>query len=220
MNIRIRTIKFISLILFIVFSIFVIKNLGYPGLMSPMELRESLSNYGSVAPFIFILLYIFLTLFLFPGTVLTIAAGVLFGTILGTLYTIIGATIGASLLFLISRYLGRSFISEVIENKYKKIKDYENKLEKQGFKVVVFLRLVPLFPFSILNFSLGLTKVKFKDYFLGTMLGIIPGSFALAYFGDSITELNYTSIIISSLLFILLIFSPKIYKYFKKRFEK
>ena len=78
--------------------------------------------------------------------------------------------------------------------------------------------MVPIFPFNALNFGLGLTKVKMKNYFFGTVLGIIPGSFALAYFGDSLTESSTLNIILSVTLFLALMFSYKIYNYFKKRF--
>ena len=216
---KLKTIKFISLILFIILAIFLFRNFG-SDLTSPMQLREEIENYGNLAPIIFIFLYIVFTLFFFPGTILTISSGILFGTILGTIYTIIGATIGGTLAFFLSKFLGRGFVKDILEKKYEKLNDYDKKLEEKGFRIVAFLRLIPIFPFNGLNFGLGLSKVKTKDFILGTIVGIIPGSFTLAFFGDSITELNYTTIIISSILFILLIFSPKIYKYIKKRVRK
>jgi len=169
-----------------------------------------------LAPVIFILLYTIATIIFLPGTPLTIAGGAIFGTFFGTLYTIIGATIGAAIAFFIARYLGASFVNDLVNKKFKKLDSYDKKLEKNGFLVVLFLRLVPIFPFNGLNFALGLTKVKSKDYIIATFLGIIPGSFVLAFFGGSLASLNPLNIALAIALFILLAFSPKIYKKFKK----
>jgi len=185
--------------------------------LSPSLLRETITGYGVAAPIIFIIIYILATLFFLPGTPLTISSGLIFGSFLGTVYTVIGATIGATLSFIISRYLGKSFVEKILKNKYKKLYSYDKKIEENGLLVVLFLRLVPLFPFNGLNFALGLTKLKKRDFIIGTAFGIIPGSFVLAFFGNSLAELNIMKIVIAVLLFVLLAFTPILYKKFKKR---
>lgn len=211
--------KFLVLIIFILTAIFLIRYLQGTMYFDPMYLRAQLESYGYFSPVIFILIYIFGSVLLVPGTILTIAGGILFGTFLGTLYTIIGATIGATLLFLISRSLGRSFIHDIVEKKYKTIKEYDKKIEKNGFKTILFLRLVPLFPFVAINVFSGLTKVKLRHYFLGTLIGIIPGSFALAYLGDSLAELKVLHIILSIVLILILLFSYHIWKKMKNKIK-
>ena len=128
----------------------------------------------------------------------------------------IGATLGATLAFLIARYFARSFFEDIVERKYPKIRDYDEKLEKNGFMTVLIFRLIPLFPFNGLNFALGLTKVKTRDYFLATLIGIIPGTFAYVYLGNSIAEMNYTNIIYAIVLIVILSLSFKIYNSRKK----
>ena len=186
---------------------------------NPAEVREMVASTGSFAPLVFISLYILSCIFFLPGAVFSISSGVLFGTILGTVYTVIGATIGATLAFLIARYFARSFFEQTVEKKYPKIKEFDEKLEQNGFITVIFLRLIPLFPFNGLNFALGITKVKLKDYFLATMIGIIPGSFTFAYLGDSIVEMNYINIVIAVILIILLSLGLTMYNKHKKRKE-
>ena len=208
--------KFLFLLVLIALALFSVYYFHLSSLLSISTLQDSILAYGMLAPVIFILLYTIATIIFLPGTPLTIAGGAIFGTFFGTLYTIIGATIGAAIAFFIARYLGASFVNDLVNKKFKKLDSYDKKLEKNGFLVVLFLRLVPIFPFNCLNFALGLTKVKSKDYIIATFLGIIPGSFVLAFFGGSLASLNPLNIALAIALFILLAFSPKIYKKFKK----
>jgi uncharacterized membrane protein YdjX (TVP38/TMEM64 family) len=209
-------IKFTILIAIIVAVISIAKMFNLTHLLNPETLREMVLSYGIYAPLIFILIYILVTIFFLPGTPASIAGGLIFGATLGTLYVVTGATIGAIIAFTVARLLGEQFIEDILKGKYKKLYEYDKKIEKSGFMTVLILRLVPIFPFNALNFALGLTRVKFKDYALATLLGIIPGSFALAFFGAGLGQLNISHIIGASLLFITLMFIPKIHKRFKK----
>jgi uncharacterized membrane protein YdjX (TVP38/TMEM64 family) len=196
--------------------IFITRKSGL-NVLHPDFIKQQISIYGVFAPLAYILFYIIATIFFLPGTPITIAGGIVFGILLGAIYTIIGATIGASIAFFFARFLGKSFVDKILEKNFKKLKKYDKKLVKNGFLAVLFFRLIPIFPFNGLNFALGLTKLKFRDYFFGTLIGIIPGSFVLTYFGDSLGSFNIVHILISLSLFILLIFSYKIFKYFLKR---
>ena len=210
-------IKFTSLILIIAVILILIQVFEVGRFLSPSLLRETIIGHGAVAPIVFIIIYILTTVFFLPGTPLTISSGLIFGSFLGTIYTVVGATIGATLAFIISRYLGKSFVERLLKNRYRKLYLYDKKIEENGLLVVLFLRLVPLFPFNGLNFALGLTKLEKKDFIIGTAFGIIPGSFVLAFFGNSLTELNIMKMVIAGLLFVLLALTPVLYKKLKKR---
>jgi uncharacterized membrane protein YdjX (TVP38/TMEM64 family) len=136
---------------------------------------------------------------LFPGTPLTVLAGAVLGSFWGTVVSIVGNVIGASCAFLISRYLLKNFIQNKVLKKYPKVDRFEGELSKNGFFVVLFLRLVPVFPFNILNFLLGVTEVKFKDYFFGTLVGIIPGTFLFVYFGESVKMFSLWNVLFAVL---------------------
>jgi uncharacterized membrane protein YdjX (TVP38/TMEM64 family) len=171
---------------------------------------------GVFAPIGFIIIYIVATIFFFPGTPLTITSGILFGKFLGTFYSLIGATIGASWAFLITRYLGREFIEDLLKGKLKKLRYYDRKLADHGIKITIFLRLIPLFPFNGLNFALGLTKIKFKDFVIGTFIGMIPLTFIYIYFGESAAKMNLINIIISVSLVIVFILGFYLYEKFRE----
>jgi len=217
MNSKQKTItKFIIFIIIIAGLIYSIQYFGIKDYLTPSKIKESVLMFGPLAPFAFILIYNLGSILFLPGTILSVAGGAIFGSTLGTVYVVIGATLGATLAFLISRYFARSFFEDIVERKFPKIKEYDERLEKNGFMTVLFFRLIPLFPFNGLNFALGLTKVKIKDYFLATLIGIIPGTFVYVYLGNSLAEMNYTNVIIAIVLIILLSLSLKIYNSRKK----
>jgi uncharacterized membrane protein YdjX (TVP38/TMEM64 family) len=160
-----------------------------------------------------------------PGTILTGLGGAIFGAYWGFVYVWIGAMIGASVAFWIGRTLGRDFASSLIGDKLKK---YDDGIERNGFATVLYLRLV-YFPFTPLNFGMGLTKVRFWDYFFGTGLGIIVGTFILIFFFATLKDVwasgNWGQLIsfrvfFSVGLFILSLFIPKIIKLIFKRNEE
>lgn len=206
-----QNLKFIGLI-FLIFAILILIFTTNLKNLSPDSIRDTVESYGILAPIAFIILYIILVNLFIPGTLITLVGGALFGTFLGTIYTVIAATIGASLAFIIARFLGGEYVNLLLEKRFKKLYNYDKKFKKHGILIVLFLRLIPLFPFTGLNYALGLTKVKFKDYFIATLIGIIPGTFAYAYLGDSLAELSIINIIISIALIIILASILPIYK--------
>src|SRR3989344_1739632 len=152
---KVNVIKFVVFVLFLSGMLVCITYFDLASYLNPSKVRDMVQSNGLFAPLVFVGLYIIATIALIPGTPLTIAAGVLFGTILGTLYTVIGATIGAVIAFLIARLLGEEFVERLLKDKFKKLSDYNKKLEDNGIPVVLFLRFIPLFPFNALNFGLG-----------------------------------------------------------------
>ena len=136
---------------------------------------------GFWGPAVFIAGYIGATVAFVPGSVLTLAAGAIFGLVWGTAYVMVGATIGASLAFLVARYIARG----TIENRFQGNKRFvaiDRAVERQGLKIVLLLRLSPVFPFNLLNYALGLTNVRFVDYLIACA-GMVPGTLLYIYYG-------------------------------------
>lgn len=144
-------------------------------------LQHKLEQLGWYAPFAFILLYILATVLFLPGSVMSLLGGLLFGAYWGTLYVIFGATIGAAIAFLLGRYLAADFVTARAGNMLTKILAG---VEKEGWRFVAVVRLVPLFPFNMLNYVLGVTKVNFVAYVIASFIFMIPGAFAYSYVGS------------------------------------
>lgn len=153
---------------------------------------------------------------LFPGTPLTLLAGATLGVFWGSVVSIIGNTLGAAAAFFISRYFLRNYVTKTIYAKYPAIQKYETRFFNRGLMTVIFLRLIPLFPFNALNYLLGVTQVKTKDYLMGTAFGIIPGTIAFVYFGNAITMLSPFHIISSVVAIVGLTY---VGKYYEKRYK-
>lgn len=149
--------------------------------MSQMSLESFLMANMLLAPFLYIVIYIIRPLVFFPTSILTPLAAVVFGPFWGWVYTYIGENIAASVAFLVARYFGGDQVK-----KFKKLVLIETELQEHGLRTVIFLRLVPLFPFDVVNFGLGFTSVKFKEYVIGTALGVIPGLTAYIFLGASL----------------------------------
>ncbi len=132
----------------------------------------------------------------------------------------LGAMLGTSATFFISRIFGRGLIDKFSRGKFK---DLDDLLEKRGFLTIIFFRVIPLVPYEVLNYTGGLSKIKFRDYFFGTFLGLIPGIAISAFFGGSLSELKGFKDLFSFKfalalgLLILVILVPVIYRYRKKK---
>jgi uncharacterized membrane protein YdjX (TVP38/TMEM64 family) len=157
--------------------------------------RQTLLNYYAVHKLImvagFMAIYIVQTTLSLPGAaILSLAAGAIFGTVLGTFCAIVAATIGATLAFLVTRYLLR----DAVLNKFgSKLEGMNRELEERGFNYLLFLRLVPVFPFFLINLAAGLTRLPLRTFFFGTMLGIIPGGFVYVNAGASLATIDSLS---------------------------
>lgn len=139
----------------------------------------------------FMALYIIQTALSLPGaTILSLAAGAIFGSVMGTVYANIAATIGATLAFLVTRYLLR----DAVLNRFgTRLEGMNRELESRGFTYLLFLRLVPLFPFFLINLAAGLTRLPLRSFFLATMIGIIPGGFVYVNAGASLATITSLS---------------------------
>lgn len=152
----------------------------YRGQLDVVALERWIENKGIVAPLLFMAIYVIATVVFFPGSALTLVGGALFGPVLGTFYNLTGATIGATLAFLVSRYLASDWVEKKTHGRLKQLKQG---VESEGWRFVAFVRLVPLFPFNLLNYALGLTRIKLSHYSIASYLFMLPGTIAYTYLG-------------------------------------
>jgi len=142
---------------------------------------EWVDGLGFWGPAVFITGYIGATVAFVPGSVLTLGAGAIFGLVKGTAYVMVGATIGASLAFLVARYIARGIIEDRFQGNDRFVA-VDRAVGREGLKIVLLLRLSPVFPFNLLNYALGLTSVRFVDYFIAC-IGMVPGTLLYIYYG-------------------------------------
>ncbi len=137
---------------------------------------------GYWGPAVFIGVYTIAPALFLPGSVLTLAGGALFGPFTGALLSLIGATIGATVAFLIARYLAAEWVERRVSGRLQEIKEG---VEREGWRFVAFVRLVPLFPFNVLNYALGLTRLSVQTFAVTSFITMAPGALAYAYLGDA-----------------------------------
>lgn len=213
--------KVAILIAFIVLAICLVRFTPVRGYLTAEELGRLLESAGIWAPVAYMVFYAVGVCLFLPGTLLTGLGAAIFGPYWGFLYVWIGAMLGASAAFIIGRTLGREFAASLIGGRLKK---YDDGIEKNGFATVLYLRLL-YFPFTPMNFGMGLTKVKFWDYFFGTGLGIIVGTFIFTFFIGTVKEVwisgNWGELISFKVFFSVGLFAfsfciPKIIKKIKR----
>lgn len=189
-------------------------------LITPAHIERLVNSFGLWAPVVFMGIYALGICLFLPALLFTGIGAVLFGPLYGFVYNEIGALLGASMAFFIGRYLGRDFAASLIGDRLKK---YDDKIARNGFATVLYLRLV-FFPFTPLNFGMGLTRVRFKEYFWGTFFGIIAGGFVLTFFFATLAEVwrsgNWAELLngktfLSLCLFVASFFIPKMVKKLK-----
>ncbi|MGA2732175.1 MAG: TVP38/TMEM64 family protein [Syntrophobacteraceae bacterium] len=214
-NRRGAAIKAVFLLAFVITAIVLVRFTPLKEYLRAERLGLLLETAGFWAPAAYVLIYAAGVCLFIPGTLLTALGAAIFGPYLGFVYVWLGAMIGSSLAFFIGRYLGRDFAASLIGDKLKK---YDDGIERNGFATVLYLRLV-YFPFTPMNFGMGLTKARFRDYFAGTALGIIVGTFIFTFFIGTVkevwangrwAELLSWKIFFSLGLFVFSFFIPKI----------
>ncbi|EKE04559.1 MAG: hypothetical protein ACD_20C00050G0005 [uncultured bacterium] len=144
------------------------------------KLQSFIKGLGFFAPLAFILIYTIGPTFFVPITPLSVTAGILFGPVWGTVYTVLGATFGASVAFLASRYLVKDWADRKSPTKVVMVQEL---VKKEGWKFIAIARITPIFPFNIQNYIFGVTDISFKLFFWTTLFSIIPGSFTYVYLG-------------------------------------
>jgi uncharacterized membrane protein YdjX (TVP38/TMEM64 family) len=207
--------KAMLLFMFILAAVVMVRFTGLKEFLTVEKLGAWLAAAGVWAPLAFILVYAVGVCLFIPGTLLTALGAAIYGPYWGFVYVWVAAMLGAVGAFLIGRYLGREFAASLIGYRLKK---YDDVIERNGFATVLYLRLV-YFPFTAMNFGMGLTKVGFRDYLWGTGLGILVGTFIFTFFVGTIKEvwasgqwgnLLTWKVFFSLGLFVFSLFIPKI----------
>jgi uncharacterized membrane protein YdjX (TVP38/TMEM64 family) len=172
--------RLMRIVLFLGLLVAVTMAIIYRDQFDAAALEAWVRDAGPVAPLLFMLIYALAAVLFLPGSVLTLAGGALFGPVLGTFYNLAGATLGATLAFLIARYLASDWVADKTGGR---VKQLINGVEGEGWRFVAFVRLVPLFPFNLLNYALGLTRLRLLHYIIATYLFMLPGAIAYTYLG-------------------------------------
>ncbi|MEO0455285.1 MAG: TVP38/TMEM64 family protein [Cyanobacteria bacterium P01_A01_bin.114] len=159
--------------------------LYFIGGIDPAWLEATLQRAGIWAPIIYIAIYTLATLLILPSTVLNLAGGALFGVWLGTLWTTLGAIIAAVVAFGFTRTVGRDVIAKRMAGYWQAI---DAEIHQGGLFYMFSIRLLPIIPYGLVNFAAGLTSISFKDYFIGTALGTLPGVLPFVLLGHSGVE--------------------------------
>lgn len=151
------------------------------------EVRGWMESLGAWGPVVFVFLYAVATMAALPGSALTIAAGALFGSVVGVIVVSAGSTLGASLAFLVSRYFARDAMSRWLSSK-ERFRKLDEMTGRHGAIMVAITRLVPIFPFSLLNYGFGLTRVSFWTYVFWSWLCMLPGTVLYVVGADAFTK--------------------------------
>jgi uncharacterized membrane protein YdjX (TVP38/TMEM64 family) len=217
---RTALLKAVLFLLFIVAAVGLVRYSPLKQYLTAEALQAVLDKAGFWAPVVFIFVYAGGVCLFIPGTLLTGLGAALFGAYRGFVFVWVGAMLGACLAFFIGRTLGRDFAAALIGGRLKK---YDDAIRRNGFATVLYLRLV-YFPFTPMNFGMGLTSVGFRDYLLGTGLGILVGTFIFTFFIGTLKEvwasgdwgqLLSFKVFFSIALFVFSLFIPRLIKHFR-----
>lgn len=177
--------RLLRLLLGLVLGAAIIAALLNRNALDTTALVQWITAAGWAGPLLFILLYALATVLFVPGTVVTLAGGALFGPVWGTLYNLLGATLGAAFAFLVARHLGAGWVEQRLGGRLGRL---VRGVEAEGWRFVAFSRLVPLFPFNLLNYALGVTRIPFAPFFAATLVFTIPGAAAYTWLGYAARE--------------------------------
>ena len=150
------------------------------GRFETAALEDWVRGAGWLGPVLFIASYAVATVLFVPGSVITLAGGALFGPVWGTFYSLAGATLGAGASFLAARYLAAGWVSRKAGGPLKRV---IAGVEAEGWRFVAFARLMPLFPFNLLNYALGLARISFAGYIVASFVFMLPAAFAYTWLG-------------------------------------
>ena len=177
------------------------------------RLQSWILEYGSTGPILYILVFTVAPALFLPALPITVAGGVMFGPVWGTVYASIGSTLGAALSFLISRYFAREQVQSLLGPRLQAI---DAGVERKGWLYVATTRLIPIFPYILLNYAFGLTKIRFIEYLITSWICMLPATAVYVIFSSSLVGLikGHVSkeLLFGILLFLILTLIPILYK--------
>ena len=212
----IRPLIFLSLLAAIILAVRLFHLQDY---FEEQRLRQFIASYGIWGPIIYLTVWSLAPALFLPGLPITLAGGVLFGPFWGVVYTGLGATLGATLAFLVARYLAREWVAAQLAGT--KLGSLDNKVAQYGWKIVAFTRLIPVFPYFLLNYAFGLTRISLGAYAIATFFAMLPWTIAFVYFSSHILDIIQGKLsrgfVIGVILVALVSLIPVIYKKIKAR---
>jgi uncharacterized membrane protein YdjX (TVP38/TMEM64 family) len=216
---KVSPLKPLLFILLLAVIIFAVRYFQLNQYLEKERLRQFVAGYGIWGPIVYLTIWTLAPPLFLPGLPITLAGGVLFGPFWGTVYTIFGATVGATLAFLVARYLARDWVAAKIAGT--RLATLDDKVAREGWEIVAFTRLIPIFPFFLLNYAFGLTRIPLLHYILATFFGMIPITAAYVYFSANVLDLFQgkfsKELLIGVLLLALVSTIPFIYKKIKAK---
>ncbi|HHU63028.1 MAG TPA: TVP38/TMEM64 family protein [Clostridiales bacterium] len=169
------------------------------------RLKEVVLSYGRWAPLVFIAIGTIRPFFLVPVGAFSIAGGIIFGCLYGSVFAYTGIILGCFVAFGVARVLGSDFIMSLVKDKI----PYLDKINaKRGFEIVLTMRVLPIFPVDFVSYGMGMCDISFKDFALGTLIGIIPGTIVFTYLGNAIGSMSLQRLLTFGILYIVAIVVP------------
>ena len=206
------------LFLLLIIAVIALQYVHLEQYLDQARLRQFGASHGVLLPVMYLAVWTVGPLFL-PGLPITLAGGVLFGPTWGVVYTALGSTLGAGLVFLVARYLARDWVAGKLAGT--RLMSLDEKVARQGWKIVAITRLVPVFSFTLLNYAFGLTRVSFWPYLAATFVCMLPSTIAYVYFSSNILGLLRGEIspglIVGVILIVLVSLIPMVYKWRKAK---
>lgn len=207
-----KYLKILVFLSFLALLILILDNFDYQNYVVNGELKLLIKEYGPIAPLAYVLIYAIAIVLFFPAAPFSIIGGAIFGPVVGTVLITVASTTGAFIAFLFARFIFRKTVEERFLKRFPDILKYSDRLENRGLITTAVLRLMIIFPFNVMNFILGITKVKPKAFFFGTLIGIIPAAFVFAFAGHSLINQSPSKIIISISMLTAIFLFAVIYK--------
>ncbi|MEI8172692.1 MAG: VTT domain-containing protein [Deltaproteobacteria bacterium] len=211
-------IRRLAILAVLIAAIVAVRMTGATRYLDQEALRQLIAGYGMLAPLVYMFIYALAPALLLPGLPITIAGGILFGPFWGVIYTITSSTMGACIAFLVSRYVARGWVEGKLRSpRWRRL---DEGVEKHGWKVVAFTRLIPLFPFNLLNYAFGMTKIGFWPYAATTFICMLPACIAFIVFSSSLLDLARGKISATLIIGIALIVLVSLIPLFYRRYQK
>jgi uncharacterized membrane protein YdjX (TVP38/TMEM64 family) len=204
-------IKLALLFVFVAVAVWIVYKYNLIHRFNFLAVRKFVSSYGEFSALAFILIFSIRTVFLIlPYSLMVIIGGSIFGPFYGFVYSMVSVAISASIAFYFSKLLGREAVEKLLHKG--KLRDIGSKIEKNGMKMIFLMRISSVFPFDILGFAAGLTNIRFRDFLLGTVLGMLAETFVFSYLGDNIHRPLSPKFIVAIVLIIVILGASYLYK--------
>ncbi len=175
----------------------------------PRQVKIEVLSWGIWGPLAFVTLYAVGPSLLVPGAMMTIAGGLAFGTLWGSVYSLVGADLGALIAFAAGRFLGRGFVERSVNRRFHYLMQG---VARHGFQIIFYLRMVPIIPYNALNLLAGASPITFRDYFWASMIGMVPGTIVWAFLGDAMWHPASLRFLFAVALIVLSVAAGEVYR--------